>query len=465
MIDLSAYRGRRVGVLGLGRSGLAAGRALLNGGAEILAWDDSPTSRDAAAAAGLPVRAPADTDWTSIAMLVLSPGIPHEHPRPHPVVLRARAAGCPILCDVELLYRACPQARFIGVTGTNGKSTTTALITHLLTTAGRKAVAGGNIGRAALSLEPLGAGDFYVLEMSSYQLELVPTVAFEFAVLLNISADHLERHGGLHSYAAAKRRIFAGQGGNGVAVVGIDDPYASHIAAGLSAAGVQRVVRIAATRSAPDGVSACGGRLRDDTDGAGTDAIDLSGIPTLPGAHNWQNAAAAYAVARAAGLTPGEIAAGLRTYPGLPHRQELVATIRGVRYVNDSKATNADSAGRALASYEREVYWIAGGLAKDGGIGSLAPLLGRVRHAFLIGAAAETFARTLDGRVPWTLCGALDTALARAHAMAQAEARPGAVVLLSPACASFDQWADFEARGDAFRAGVRSLAAEAERAA
>ena len=465
MIDLSAYRGRRVAVLGLGRSGLSAACALRAGGAELLAWDDKPAGREAAAAAGLPLADLASADWASIAMLVLSPGIPHSHPQPHPVALRARAAGCEILCDVELLWRARRQARFVGITGTNGKSTTTALTAHILATAGRAAAAGGNIGRAALSLEPLDGDGTYVLELSSYQLELLPETVFDIAALLNVSPDHLDRHGGLHPYVAAKRRIFAGQEGDQVAVIGIDDPHSAHVRAALAAAGRQRVLPVSATRPAPGGVSAAGGRLIDDLEGGAEEVLDLTGIATLPGAHNWQNAAAAYAVARAAGLAPEEIAAGLRLYPGLPHRQELVATVGGVRYVNDSKATNADSAARALASYDGNVYWIAGGLPKEGGIAPLAPLFPRVRHAFLIGAAAADFARTLDGRAAWTRCGDLATALALAHEMAQAERRPGAVVLLSPACASFDQWPNFEARGDAFRSMAQALAANAERAA
>ena len=464
MIDLSAYRGKRIAVLGLGRSGLPTARALQAGGADVRAWDDGEAARGAAAAEGIPVVDIARTDWAGTAMLVLSPGIPHSHPRPHPVTQLARAAGVPILCDIELLYRAQPEPHYVGVTGTNGKSTTTALIAHILTHAGRLAIPGGNIGAAALSLEPLGRDGVYVLELSSYQLELVPSAVFDTAVLLNISPDHLDRHGGLHPYVAAKLRIFAGQDDDNVAVIGIDDRYSAQIAEERGRIGAARVIPIAATRAAPGGVSGEGGTLRDDLDGENATECDLAPIATLPGSHNWQNAAAAFAVARVLGVPAGTAAAALATYPGLPHRQELVVTIRGIRYVNDSKATNADSAARALACYD-EVYWIAGGLAKEGGIAALAPLFGRIRHAFLVGRAAPSFAETLDGHVPWTIAGDLDSALAQAHAVAQAEGRAGSVVLLSPACASFDQWPNFEARGDAFRAGARALAQATERAA
>ncbi|MFN4089986.1 MAG: UDP-N-acetylmuramoyl-L-alanine--D-glutamate ligase [Alphaproteobacteria bacterium] len=458
MIVPTHMQGRTVAVMGLARSGLAAARALGAAGAAVTTWDDDAGRRTAAVAEGLGVASFDGRDWSATDLLVWSPGVPHLHPRPHPAALAARHAGCPIVCDLELLWQSRPDAGFVGITGTNGKSTTTALIAHLLTACGRRAEAGGNIGRAALSLEPFDADGTYVLEMSSYQLELVPTLRFGVAVLLNVRPHHLDGPGGMHGLVAASPRIFAGQRASDPAIVGADDPYARHLLAALRNGGGGQVVPVSAERPVPGGVWAAGGMLVDDLDGTATTVADLTAIQALPGPHNWQNAAAAYAAARTAGLPAAAIVAALRTYPGLPHRQELAATIGGVRYVNDSKATNAESAARALACYET-IYWIAGGLPKEGGIAPLAGFFPRIRHAFLIGRAADAFADTLGRRVPHTLSGDLGTALAAAHAMAQRERVPGAVVLLSPACASFDQWPSFEARGDAFRAAVARLPA------
>ena len=392
---------------------------------------------------------------------MLSPGIPHSFPAPHPAVVTARAAGAEIIGDIELLGRVQPQATVVGITGTNGKSTTTALLGHILAVAGRRAEVGGNLGTPALALAPLGAAGTYVLEMSSFQLELVATVAFDVAVLLNITPDHLDRHGGMDGYIAAKRRIFAHQDRAATAVIGIDDPICRDIAANLQRNGLPQVVPISASETAPRGVYA-------DRDGRLIDAIGEQAVPVLalaeaerlPGRHNWQNAAAAYAAARALGVPIEAAARAIRSFPGLAHRQELVTTIDGVRFINDSKATNADAAATALACYQA-IYWIAGGLPKAGGITSLTPYFGRLRHAFLIGAATEEFAATLDHQVAFTRCGNLATALAAAAEAARRDRAPGAVVLLSPACASYDQFADFAARGDTFRGLVAELAAAA----
>ena len=462
MIDLSFLKGERVAVLGLARSGASAARALKAAGAAVEAWDDDAAAREAVAADGVALRDFAADGLARAAMLVMSPGIPHTHPRPHPVAAAARATGCPIVSDIELLWRARRSSRFVAITGTNGKSTTTALVAHVLATAGFEVAAGGNIGTPALDLPALGARGVYVLEMSSYQLEITPTAAYDVAVLLNISPDHLDRHGGMDGYVAAKRLIFRGQAEDDMAVVGVDDGPCRRIRAELAARGAQRVVAISAYDGAAGGVFAGGHWLVDDLDRLSRPVADLSRARALPGAHNGQNAAAAYAVARALGV-PGEVAAkALLDFPGLAHRQELVGTAEGVRFVNDSKATNADAAARALESYDN-IFWIAGGIAKEGGIAPLAPLFPRVARAFLIGQAAPDFARTLEGRVPYTLCGTLEAALDAAHRAARAAARKPAVVLLSPACASFDQFKNFEARGDAFRALVRArLGAGAE---
>jgi UDP-N-acetylmuramoylalanine--D-glutamate ligase len=455
MIVVPGFEGRKVAVLGLARSGRAAVAALMAGGADVLAWDDSEKTRSGIAAE-LPLHDLAKFDWRGVAAMVLSPGIPHSFPKPHPAVVAAREAGVPIIGDIELLGRAEPAARTIGVTGTNGKSTTTALIAHILATAGERAEVGGNLGPPALGLKPLGADGTYVLEMSSFQLELIETLAFDIAVLLNITPDHLDRHGDMAGYVAAKNRIFAGQDDDATAVIGVDDEICREIAAALRLDGNRRIVPISVREVIRDGVYVEDGWLVDAMDDPPARIFDLREAPRLPGSHNAQNAAAAYTVARRAGLSAEVAIAGIRTFPGLVHRQELVDTIYGVRYINDSKATNADATEKALACYEA-IYWIAGGLPKAGGITSLAPYFKRVRHAFLIGDATGEFAATLDSRVSYTRCGDLATAVAAASDRARTEHAPDAVVLLSPACASYDQFPNFEARGDTFRDLVAGL--------
>jgi UDP-N-acetylmuramoylalanine--D-glutamate ligase len=449
---------RIAAVLGLGKSGLAAALALKASGARLWAWDDADDKRAAAAATGINPIDLRNCDWRKPEFLVLSPGIPHRHPAPHPIAALAHANGKPIIGDIELLIRAVPEADYLGITGTNGKSTTTALAGHVLERAGRESAVGGNIGVPALALPRLSAGGLYVLELSSYQLELVPSLACRVAVLLNITPDHIDRHGDMAGYIAAKERIFERQGAGDTAVVGIDDEPSRILFERLAARGRQRVVAISARERVLGGVHAAGGRLVDETGGEPVEVMDLTSVATLPGEHNWQNAAACYAACRAVGLAAEAIATGLATYPGLAHRQELVASIEGVRYVNDSKATNADATAKALACYD-PIYWILGGRPKAGGLSGLEPFYRRVVHAYLIGEAAAEFERQLAGRVPASQCGTLERALEAAHAQAQVEKRRGAVVLLSPACASFDQFANFEARGEAFRRLVERLAA------
>ncbi len=455
VIDVIGYSGAPVTVLGLGRSGLVAAEALGRSGARVQAWDDDEAARARAAARGVPLVDPASADPADA--LVISPGIPHLHPEPHPVAAAMRAAGRPIIGEVELLARSCPKASYLGITGTNGKSTTTAMIGHILAESGRKVEVGGNLGVPALELEPLGADGTYVLEMSSYQLELMETARFNIAILLNVSADHLERHGGMDGYVAAKRHIFDRQDANCVAVVGIDDERSHEVCDALRD-GPARVVPISSGHAAPGGVYALDGILFDATGGADEAVLELSDIPSLPGSHNWQNAAAAWAACRAMGVEADALATAMRTYPGLAHRQELAAVKGGIAYVNDSKATNADAAARALSCYDN-IYWIAGGRPKEGGLDGIEPLLGRVRRAFLVGEAEADFAAFLDRQqVRNERCGDLLTATRRARLVAREEGLDGAVVLLSPACASFDQFKSFEARGDVFKEIVGGLA-------
>lgn len=455
MIDLSSHAGRRFAVLGLARSGLAAAAALLRGGAEVIAWDDDPQKRDDATAAGVPVGDLLRADWGRIDALVMSPGIPHTYPQPHPVAARARERGKKLICDIELLAQAQRESFYIGITGTNGKSTTTALVAHLLNVAGRRVAVGGNIGTPVLALEPAGAEGIYVLEMSSYQLELVHDLVFDVAVLLNVSPDHLDRHGGMDGYIAAKTRIFTGRKPNQTAVIGVDDDTCRAIHADLVRRADRDVIAISAVSRVARGVFAQDGGLFDALHGDATPVADLRSIATLPGRHNGQNAAAAYAVVRKVGVTAEIASRGLASFPGLAHRQELVARIGRVTFINDSKATNADAAARALDCYQN-IHWIAGGVPKAGGITALAPWFDRIARAYLIGEAAAGFAATLGARVPHAMSGTLDAALAAAAADAACTGGD-AVVLLSPACASFDQFANFEARGDAFRRMVLAL--------
>ena len=435
------FEGQRIAVVGLGRAGLPAARRLAEWGAAVTVWDDREAAR--AEASGLHVADPAlafDHD-----ALLLSPGIPHLRPWIHPAAAAARAAGAPILVDAEFLYRAVRAAgsgaRFAGITGTNGKSTTTALLGHMLERAGVPVAVGGNLGRAALSMPILPDDGVYVLEMSSYMLERIDSMRFNVAVMLNLSPDHLDRHGDMAGYLAAKTRILAGAG---VAVLGDDDD--------ATRAAWPGAIHISGDHPCPGGVWAEAGVLRDD---AGV-ILDLAEAPTLPGSHNAQNAAAAAAMALHLGVGRAVLPDALRSYPGLPHRAELVRILHGVRFINDSKATNADSTARALASHGR-VILIAGGTGKDGGIESLAPWFGRVAHAFLIGRDGPVFAATLAAAgVPHTLLDTLDQAVPAAAAAALAGAAP--VVLLSPAAASWDQFTGFDARGDRFRALVQELA-------
>jgi UDP-N-acetylmuramoylalanine--D-glutamate ligase len=456
MIDLAVLKGSSFVVLGLARSGLATVRAFAAAGIECVAWDDNASSREQAAGMGVTLVDPTAIDWSRANALIISPGIPSRLPEPHPVAVAARAAGKPILCDVELLARAEPKAQFVAITGTNGKSTTTALIGHILEEAGMRSEVGGNIGRGALDLAPLGTGGIYVLELSSYQLELLATFRANIAIWLNVTPDHIDRHGDMAGYVAAKQNIFARQQPGDCAVIGTDDEPSRVVEREIAARSGIACVPVALDRPVAGGISYRAGMLID-ADGY---TFNFSDVPTLPGDHNAQNAAAAWAACRWLDVPREKIVSGLRSYPGLPHRQERVASAGNVVYVNDSKATNADATARALSSY-RDIYWILGGQAKEGGVAPLVSYFDRIRHAFLIGEASDLFASQLEGKLPYSRCGDLQSALDAAHARAQREATgPGggpSVVLLSPACASWDQWKSYEHRGDAFRAMARAL--------
>ena len=456
MTPVTVFAGKTVALFGLGGSGLVTARALQAGGARVFAWDDAPASREKAAAAGVHIVDLAQADWSGFAAFVLAPGVPLTHPQPHWTVERAKAAHVEIIGDIELFCRErnaiAPGAPFIAITGTNGKSTTTALIAHILAGAGHNVQLGGNIGTAILALEPPRADRVHVIECSSFQIDLAPSLNPSIGVLLNLTPDHIDRHGTMDNYAAIKERLVAG---SDTAVIVQDDTFTREILRRRAASG-RRLVCVSATSEAeyfykdkalwhttPDGPHPC---------------ADLSAAATLRGAHNGQNAVAAFAACAAAGVSPSIIARGLLSFPGLAHRMEQVGQKGQVQFINDSKATNADAAEKALLTFD-PIYWIAGGKAKEGGIEPLRPLFSRIARAYLIGASAQDFARTLEGVVPYELCGTLDVA-SRHAARDAADSGGPATVLLSPACASYDQFANFEQRGDAFRTMVKGLIAE-----
>lgn len=467
MVALHAYKGRTVGVFGLGKAGRAAIEAMLQGGARVYAWDDSENSRKqllqeiaATRSNALQIEHHANWPWAQMVCMVLSPGVPLSHPKPHPVVDMAVRERVKIMGEVDLLHEACPEARFVGITGTNGKSTTTALLGFIFQQCGVQAQVGANLGVPALALRAAGKEGIYVLEMSSYQLDLVKTVVFEASVLLNLTPDHLERHGGMEGYVAAKRRIFDRQQDNAPSFIGLDDGYCRDIYISMSREHRSNIIPVTVTQpQAMDGIRVDAKGVLHDKTTAQPVAFDLSVLEFLKGSHNWQNIAAAYGVARHFGLAPQQIMEKIALFPGLPHRLEKVAQMGHVAFINDSKATNADATARALEPFDN-IYWIAGGRPKAGGIAPLTPYFGKIRHAFLIGEAQEQFAGTLEGKVTYSLCNDLATATQNAARFALRDAGGPVVVLLSPACASFDQWPSFEARGDAFRAYVRDIQAK-----
>jgi UDP-N-acetylmuramoylalanine--D-glutamate ligase len=424
----------------------------------VLAWDDTQAARDKAAAQGVALHDLAGADWSSIEALVLAPGIALTHPEPHWSVRKAQEAGVEVIGDTELFFREKVRqgsgVKVVVITGTNGKSTTTALTAHLLQGGGRPVALGGNIGRAVLDLPPFTAGPIYVLELSTFQIDLTPSLAPDAAALINITPDHLDRHGTIENYAAIKARVFDHLSADGTAVIGVDDDHSRAIADALR--GPYAVKRIAVGHPVETGVWAKDGMLTEVENGVERGRVSLDGIGSLRGAHNWQNAAVAYALARSQGLDASTIAKGLGTFAGLAHRMEQVARAGSVLFVNDSKATNADAAAKALASFT-DIYWIVGGRPKAGGLNGLEPFFPKIARAYLIGEAADGFATQLGAEVDHVRCGTLDRAIEAAAADAKLSRGAEPVVLLSPACASYDQFANFEARGQSFRDIVMRL--------
>lgn len=423
MITAPTYQGKTVAVFGLARTGLAAVETLVASGATVWAWDDD---MERVKAVGAVAKNLYDADFTCLDALMLAPGVPLTHPSPHSLVTKAKANHVPIIGDLDIFQAAratLPKHHVVAITGTNGKSTTSALVTHILKSAGRPVALGGNIGTGVLSLSALPKGGIYVFEVSSFQIDLMVDFKPDIAALLNITPDHLDRHGTMEAYVLAKKRLFDLMGAKGRAVIAQNDAYTKDIAVSVDATLV-----------------------------ALPSALDMADCPTLNGAHNAQNAKVAYAIAASLGLSDADIVAGLKSFPGLVHRQQHLATIDGVLYVNDSKATNVDAAATALSSF-KNIHWIAGGRSKEKGLQGIFPYLTGVKHAYLIGEAAADFSENLMGKIAFDMCGTLDNALMKARK----NAKQGDVILLSPACSAFDQFQNFEVRGDHFISLVKQL--------
>ncbi len=454
MFAAHVFNSKRVALFGLARSGISCAKALQAGGASVFAWDDSEPAQEKARAEGVEVRNLHTVDFKTIDALILSPGVPLTHPSPHWTVAKAKAAGIEIIGDTEVFARSIQDtgAKLIAITGTNGKSTTTALIGHVLKHGGLDVDVGGNIGNAVFNLRSPVRERHYVLELSSFQIDLMPGLAPDIGVLTNITPDHLDRHGSMENYAAVKARLFGKQRDGQTALVGVDDSWGAAIADRIhTGAEVRRVTVVADVH---DGISAHDGILRDRRNGDIVAELDLRDLAALRGRHNWQNACMAYGVAAALQFEPAHILDGMRSFPGLAHRMQRIASRASTTFVNDSKATNADAAEKALLSYTN-IFWIAGGLAKTGGIESLAHCFPHIKKAYLIGVSAPELARELAGRVDYVVA---DT-MARAVQLAAEDAHlhQDGVVLLSPACASFDQYKNFEVRGDDFVSVVARL--------
>jgi UDP-N-acetylmuramoylalanine--D-glutamate ligase len=456
MIVPTHLKDKKVAVLGLGRSGRSVAQSLLKAGAHVFAWDDQEGAREVAQKEGIPLINLLFLEWEDIDHLILSPGIPHHYPAPHPVVAQAQIAGLRPLSDIEILCQSQPRARYIGITGTNGKSTTTTLIGHILKESGALVEVGGNLGIPVMELNPLKEEGTYVLEVSSYQLEISPSLHFNVSILLNITPDHLERHGGMDGYIAAKRLIYRNATSQDILVMSVDDLPCLTIYETLKASEKVTLLPISTCKVLSEGLYVKEGVLYERSQ----PVLNLKNFTRLKGQHNWQNVAAAYGALRSMGLEAETIAQGISTFPGLAHRQQEVAHYKNVTFVNDSKATNAEATAKAFACYQGSpLYCLLGGRPKEGGITSLKPYFPTIEHAFLYGEAASSFLLTLEGDVPYTVCKTLEEATEKAAKLAFDDQKQDAVVLLSPACASFDQFTDFEERGEAFSGYVQEVIA------
>jgi len=463
MIEAKTFNGQTLAVFGLGRTGITAALSLARGGASVWAWDDNEKARKTAEERGVTLKDLSNIDWTECDALVLSPGVPDTLPKAHWTAKQAKDANVPIICDIEIFARevaARPESdrpKIIAITGTNGKSTTTSLIGHVLKACGKDAQIGGNIGRGVLDLDKMHAGTHYVIELSSYQLERTQSLRANAAVFLNLSPDHLERHGNMKSYEIAKRRIFDNQTSDDAIVIGVDSETTKRIHSELTAQNGRRIYPVSVKKCLGRGVSVMKGKLYCNIHHKAVEICDLKKAKALEGLHNHQNAAIAFAAVQSLGLDPKAIGEAILTFPGLAHRMESIGSAGPVRFVNDSKATNADAAKQALKSYDN-IFWVAGGQAKSGGIESLSDLFEHVSKAYLIGEAAPEFHKTLKkNKVDHKVSGELKKAILCATRDAMASKKPNPIVLLSPASASFDQFKSFETRGEAFRSYTQKI--------
>lgn len=454
MIKIPFYRNKHVVIVGLGRTGNSAVRALQASGAHVIAWDDKEDNRFSAMSQGVAVQPLDQIKWDQCEALILSPGIPHHYPLPHPAATYARQHQIPIICDIDLLARARPQAKYIGITGTNGKSTTTALIGQLMQVASIPCLVGGNIGNPVLEFDSLPEPERYVLELSSYQLERAPHLCIDTAVWLNITPDHIERHGNLRGYIDAKTNIFKPKGEFQKVAIGIDDPESDRIYERLRLDASKVVIPVSVTRQLARGIFVHKGMLVDTFFSKG-EIVDLASLSQLKGLHNWQNIALAYAAISLEKI-PFHLEA-LISFKGLPHRQELCGQKDGIQFINDSKATNIDSTLKALSCYPH-VYLILGGVPKENLLNGIDAYKDRIRGVYLMGQASHVFAEILKKLgIPYQHCSVLKSAVEHAMTDARASSLKSKTILLSPACASFDQFQDFEQRGDHFKDVVKEL--------
>lgn len=454
-MNTTPFKNKKYALLGLGRSGLAAAEMLIESGAEVILWDDTVEGRKTAEEKGFPVKPLDAKALKDCDALIVSPGVPLLYPKPHPVIMEAKTVGVPITGDLDIFFASHPKSTFIGITGTNGKSTTTAMIGNLLKTAGKKACVAGNIGIPVLSLKG-DVSEYKVLEVSSYQLDINPMLSCKVAVLLNITPDHLDRHGSFENYVATKKKIFQHQRAQDVAVIGVDDPSCKRIAAEIKEMSHQKVVIFSVENILPQGIYTQSGIIYDATSGHPERIYDCKTHPRMKGTHNWQNMVATYAVGKELNIDVKTIIEAIENFPGLEHRQEYVGSKGKINFVNDSKATNSEAAAKALAAFNN-IYWILGGLPKQDGLTATAPYYGKIKHAYIIGEAMKSFPAELEGKLPYTLAETLDTAVNLAYQQAVADGLDNATILLSPACASFDQYKNFELRGTAFKECVLSF--------
>ncbi len=467
MIQLPDLKNKKTAVFGLGATGLAAAEALVASGAQVFTWDENSAAREKTKNTAYAADHPKNWPWAELQFLCLSPGIPLTFPKPHPIVRKARSAKVKILGDLELFamaVNATPEKdrpKIVAITGSNGKSTCTALITHILAETGRDVFMGGNIGNPLLAMPSFDRERTYVLELSSFQLDLAASLRANISILLNVSPDHLDRHGDMARYLAAKQRIFYNQTAEDTAIIGVDDAHCQGVCAILSGRRQAKVVPVSTEGALGHGVYTLDGRLFYNMAQKSGEAGAINHIATLRGAHNWQNAGAALAAVIELGVAPSVAVKAMERFEGLAHRLEIITRIGDVTFVNDSKATNAEAAASALSAYD-DIFWIAGGQPKEGGVEALRPLMNRVRGAYLIGNGAETFEAQLAGAAPCVQCGNLAAAVSRASRDARQSGLKAPVVLLSPAAASYDQFKNFEDRGETFRRLVMDEAAAAE---